>query len=395
MPFDQLLEGFRNVDRPSDGQLSAKEFTIFSRIQGDQKIRVSGMQNKLARVVNLQPEGTAKSGGSTEGGDQTHSKAFVADNLADIIGDRTHMDMLRHGSFRTVSVEHLESPSLAGGSLHSLEDHPLVFFRGEEYAVTWVGIPMKKKAKDVFRICDVTAELVHLEGPDAHGAFHHKDQVEVVRVEDSVSDKPAIYLSVNGQKYNTSELDLQDASQLELLQHGQVHTVLNYPSAAGHAVHLSGAGFTLNPTGVLVFNNPRAQPPSRIQRPPRPSRSTSASGRLWHGRCSQAITASRPTCSTVSILTRYSTLQRGSLCTTLPSPATTKLTDPAPQSWEPFGRILYFDARSGTSFRGRETWCALSVSSHHRYSLLEPSPLCYSDGPANPLSIISLIFFIS
>ena len=35
--------------------------------------------------------------------------------------------------------------------------------------------------------------------------------------------------------------------------------MLNYPSVAGDAVHLSGAGFTLNPTGVLVFNNPRAK----------------------------------------------------------------------------------------------------------------------------------------
>jgi hypothetical protein len=182
LPYDQLLEGFRNVDRPADGLLSAKEFTIFSRIQGDKDVRVAGMQNKLSRVVNLQSDASP--------GDETaavESHAFIADDLADIIGERTHLDALRHGSHHTVSVEHLESNTQGSPP-------PLVFFRGDEYEVEWVGIPRKlKKSDDVFRITDVTDDLVHLEGPDSHGAFKHKDQVEVCIIETDV------FLVVNGQ----------------------------------------------------------------------------------------------------------------------------------------------------------------------------------------------------
>jgi hypothetical protein len=239
MPFNPLLEGFRNVDRPADGLLSPKEFTIFSRIQGDNFTRSTQMQTKLKKIVNLDFIDDSEQAGQNN---VVAARAFVEEALADVIGqrpngtDKVEDAMIIHGTSCTLTVDHrTETP-----------EHPLIFFRGEEFDVEWIGLPRQMGSTDVFRLLSVTPDTVCIEGTAKHGAFATGDQVEVVQ---DVSHGGAFALRHNMYEYACENLGLSE--QVEL---GECYTV----HSAG--LGLSGSEVTLNAgSKQVVLHNPRAR----------------------------------------------------------------------------------------------------------------------------------------
>ena len=236
MPFNQLLEGFRNVDRPADGLLSPKEFTIFTRIQGDNTTRVCEMQSKLAETVNLCFDNNPEVGVKV-------ARAFVESELKEVLGPcAVTQAMLTDGAHCALTADW----SAATGP------HPLVFFRGDEYNVEWTGIPRKRATKDVFRILSVSPDAVHVEGLDRHGAFVEGDTVILELSTQRKAAEQVLSFVLNGEAYTCEELGVPLPLD-PLLVPGSVCTVLSAGPVYGSEVVMDSAGAS------VTFRNPRAR----------------------------------------------------------------------------------------------------------------------------------------